>query len=165
MKRRRCNNAAGHYTSNSLVLLGWGNRDWFTRPLMYYFFNTPLGVSTGYGNLAKILLGGRKLQWIQSKISETWSWRVYFIIGIIAGAFLSARVSGMPWFTIEMGTFSSTVSWPLPLQGLYFFVGGIFLGLGARIATRIKRENPRNPYSWSRRIHPRWSRSFHPDHR
>ena len=103
-------------------------------PLMYYFFNTPLGVSTGYGNLVKILFRGSKLQWIESKFPETWSWRVYFIVGIIAGAFLSARGAGMPWFTMEMGTFTSMVSWAMPLQALHFFVGGIFLGLGARIA-------------------------------
>ncbi len=31
-------------------------------PLMYYFLNTALGVSTGYGNLVKIILSKTKLR-------------------------------------------------------------------------------------------------------
>jgi hypothetical protein len=31
---------------------GFGDR-FFCSPLLYYFLNTPLGVSTGFGNLAR----------------------------------------------------------------------------------------------------------------
>lgn len=103
-------------------------------PLLYYFYNTGLGVSTGYGNLVKIIIRPHHLKWIKSQFSETMSWRVYFIFGIILGGFLSARLSGRPLFTTEMGEFISLVGWPFFLNALYFFSGGIMLGLGARIA-------------------------------
>ncbi len=103
-------------------------------PLLYYFYNTALGVSTGYGNLVKIILPSRHLKWIKSKFSETWSWRVYFIGGIILGGFISSTLAGSPGLTAEMGRFTNTLQWPALGNGVYFFAGGILLGLGARIA-------------------------------
>lgn len=103
-------------------------------PLLYYFYNTPLGVSTGYGNLVKIVFRARHLQWIKSKFADTWSWRVYFIAGIILGGYISNRLAGEPGITMEMGQFTTVLEWPVLFIALYFFAGGIFLGLGARIA-------------------------------
>ncbi len=103
-------------------------------PLLYYFFNTALGVSTGYGNLVKISLPSRNLKWIKSDFAETFSWRVFFIAGIIIGGFISARLAGSPGLTLEMGRFTSLVQWPAFANAIYFFAGGILLGLGARIA-------------------------------
>jgi uncharacterized protein len=103
-------------------------------PLLYYYYNTALGVSTGYGNLVKILLPSRHLKWIQSNFAETWSWRVFFIAGMILGGFLSARLSGRPLWTLEMGDFTAVTGWPFAPTALYFLAGGVLLGLGARIA-------------------------------
>jgi len=103
-------------------------------PLLYYFYNTALGVSTGYGNLVKIFLPARHLQWIKTKYSETWSWRVYFIGGIILGGFISSALSGNLGFTAEMGRFTALVGWGAFAGAVYFFTGGLLLGLGARIA-------------------------------
>jgi len=103
-------------------------------PLLYYYFNTALGVSTGYGNLVKIFLPSKNLQWIKSKYAETFSWRVFFIAGIILGGLLSALLSGNFGLTAEMGRFTSIAQWPALLNALFFFAGGILLGLGARIA-------------------------------
>ena len=103
-------------------------------PLLYYYYNTPLGVSTGYGNLAKILFPSRHLQWFKSKFPKTWNWRVYFIVGIFLGGFLSAGLAGRPLMLMEMGQFTSILDWPALLTAFYFFAGGIMLGLGARIA-------------------------------
>lgn len=103
-------------------------------PLLYYFFNTALGVSTGYGNLVKISLPSRSLRWIKSDFAETFSWRVFFIAGMIIGGFISARLAGSPGLTLEMGRFTSLVQWPLIANAIYFFAGGILLGLGSRIA-------------------------------
>ena len=36
--------------------------------------------------------------------------------------------------TTEMGRFTSAVNWPGPMIVVYFLIGGVFLGLGARIA-------------------------------
>jgi len=103
-------------------------------PLLYYYFNTALGVSTGYGNLVKIFLPARHLQWINTKFKETWSWRVYFIGGIILGGFISSVLSGNLGFTSEMGRFTAIIGWPPLASAIYFFIGGVLLGLGARIA-------------------------------
>ncbi len=103
-------------------------------PLLYYAFNTALGVSTGYGNLARILLPSRRLTWLQERFKEAWGWRVYFIGGIILGSFLSARLTGAPLWTGEMGVLTETVTWSGPVLAIYFFAGGVLLGLGARIA-------------------------------
>ncbi len=103
-------------------------------PLLYYFYNTALGVSTGYGNLVKIIFRAHQLKWISSNFEDTWSWRVFFIAGIILGGFISNYLAGNPWFTSEMGQFTSLLNWPELVTALYFFTGGVLLGLGARMA-------------------------------
>ncbi len=103
-------------------------------PMLYYFFNTALGVSTGYGNFVKFIFPSARLKWIKSKFPETLSWRVFFIVGIILGAFLSAVLSGNFKFTLEMGYFTKIMEWPVLGTSIYFFSSGILLGLGARIA-------------------------------
>lgn len=103
-------------------------------PLLYYFYNTPLSVSTGYGNLARIFFRAHHLKWIKSTAADPLNWRIFFIAGIILGGFISARLSGAEFFTMEMGQFTRSLEWPVILSALYFFIGGTFLGLGARIA-------------------------------
>ena len=104
-------------------------------PLLYYYHNTALGVSTGYGNLVKMVIPqARNLSWIKKDFAETVSWRVYFIGGIIIGGFLSALFSGNAGLTSEMGRFTTMVGWPAFLNAIWFFAGGVLLGLGARMA-------------------------------
>jgi len=105
-------------------------------PMLYYFQNTALGVSTGYGNIVKILRGSKKnLRWLQKDtFKDPWGWRVFFILGMVLGAFISARLSGRPLITSEMGVFTSVIHWPQVLQAAFFLTGGLLLGLGARIA-------------------------------
>ncbi len=103
-------------------------------PALYYFQNTALGVSTGYGNLVKII-SRSKLPWLQGeKFADTWGWRVFFIIGMILGAFIAGRVEGRPIFSLEMPLFTEVLTWPFLGYAVFFFTGGLFLGLGARIA-------------------------------
>jgi len=105
-------------------------------PSLYYYQNVALGVSTGYGNLLKLLWRGKKpLKWLEKdSFKDPWGWRVFFIAGMIIGAFLSARLSGRPLLTGEMGVLTSSTSWPAFFYGLILFTGGTLLGLGARIA-------------------------------
>ncbi len=104
-------------------------------PLMYYFLNTALGVSTGYGNLLKIILPKSKLRWLNTETYQNkFNWRFIFIIGIILGSFLSARVSGMALMEYHMGLFTEQTDWPVLANILWFFAGGAMLGLGARLA-------------------------------
>lgn len=104
-------------------------------PIMYYFLNTPLGVSTGYGNLVKIFFPRTKLKWLASEtFADILNWRLFFMMGIILGAFLSARASSSSWLTLDMGRFTDNIAWPLPFLAVWFFCGGFLLGLGARLA-------------------------------
>jgi len=104
-------------------------------PFLYYFLNTALGVSTGYGNLLKFILPETKLAWLNSETYKNkFNWRFIFIIGMIIGGFLSARASNMPFITSEMGLFTEATSWPFIAYIPWFFAGGVFLGLGARLA-------------------------------
>ena len=103
-------------------------------PLLYYYYNTALGVSTGYGNLVKIFLPAGHLKWVKAKFADTFSWRVYFIVGIILGGLISSILSGNFGFTAEMGRFTAFAGWPAIINAVYFFAGGLLLGLGARIA-------------------------------
>lgn len=104
-------------------------------PLMYYFLNTALGVSTGYGNFLKIIRPKSKLKWLNSDTyKDRFNWRFIFIIGMLAGGFISARVSGMSAATSEMGLFTEKLSWPYVFYMIWFFAGGILLGFGARLA-------------------------------
>lgn len=104
-------------------------------PLMYYFLNTALGVSTGYGNLLKIILPKSKLRWLNTETYQNkFNWRFIFIIGMVLGGFLSARVSGIALTTNLMGLFTEQTDWPALAYILWFFVGGAMLGLGSRLA-------------------------------
>lgn len=104
-------------------------------PLMYYFLGTALGVSSGFGNFIKIIAPSTKLRWLNSETYKNrFNWRFIFIIGMIIGGFLSARASGMPVITSEMGLFTENLNWAFIIYILWFFAGGILLGFGARVA-------------------------------
>ncbi len=104
-------------------------------PLMYFFFNTALGVSTGYGNILKILKPKTKLKWLNTETFEKrFNWRFLFIIGMIIGGFISARVSGMAFGTAQMGLFTASTGWHAIAYYAWFLAGGLLLGLGARLA-------------------------------
>lgn len=103
-------------------------------PLMYWLHNQALGVSTGYGSLINLVRPGLRTAWFRATFGSRVDWRVWFVAGMVLGAFVAARLSGRPWVTAEMGLFTAMVDWPLPAQGLFFFAGGVLLAVGARIA-------------------------------
>lgn len=104
-------------------------------PLFYLTANLPLGVSTGYGNLCKIVVRNTKLEALNAKpYKKIFTWRVFFIIGIFMGAAIAKVLSGDYTLITEMGRFNSTVTGSFTLSMLWFFTGGILLGFGARIA-------------------------------
>ncbi len=104
-------------------------------PLMYYFLNTALGVSTGYGNFLKIINPLTRLKWLNSKsFTDRFNWRFIFTVGMVIGAFVSARLSGMPLWQSGMGIFTEKLDWSYGIYIFWFFIGGTFLGFGARLA-------------------------------
>lgn len=104
-------------------------------PLMYYFLNTALGVSTGYGNIVKLILPRSRLRWLNSAdYIDVFNWRFFFLAGIIMGGFLSARGAGWTWTTPGMGLFTARLDWTFPSLAVWFLLGGLCMGLGARLA-------------------------------
>jgi uncharacterized membrane protein YedE/YeeE len=103
-------------------------------PFFYYLANSPLGVSTGYGNFCKMVVPQTKLEALNTKAyKDIFTWRVFFIIGIILGGAMTKFISGDYSVITQFDKFNSTVTASIPLSGLWFFCGGILLGLGSRI--------------------------------
>jgi len=106
-----------------------------TVPAMYYFFNTPLGISTGYGNLVRILCPRVKSSWLNSDtFRDVWNWRLFFMAGVLAGGFLSSFMSGRTGVLVSMESFTGFIRMPFPVACLHMFSGGLLLGLGSRIS-------------------------------
>lgn len=104
-------------------------------PAAYYFLNHPLGVSTAFGNLAKMLRPNTRLGYLRGKeFADAFNWRFYFICGIVLGGFVAARLNGWPWLTLELGRFTRALDWPFLFRILWLFGAGIIMGVGARIA-------------------------------
>lgn len=104
-------------------------------PFFYLIANLPLGVSTGYGNICKMIISKTKLEALNTPpYQKIFTWRVFFIIGIILGAALAKILSGNYSLITEMGRFSSIITSSMLLTGAWFISGGILIGLGARIA-------------------------------
>ena len=56
------------------------------------------------------------------------------MLGIVLGAFLSARGLHLPLVSTQMGLFTEAVDWPFAAKALWFLFGGVLLGFGARVA-------------------------------
>jgi uncharacterized membrane protein YedE/YeeE len=105
-------------------------------PFFYYISNRPLGVSTGYGNFCKIVVPHTKLEALNTRsYSNFLTWRVYFIFGIVLGAAAARIISGDYSLITDMGRFNYLITDSPALSAAWFITGGIFLGLGARIAS------------------------------
>ncbi len=104
-------------------------------PLLYYFLNSALGVSTGYASLIRLVAGRPYLRWFaHRRFDERWGWRIFFLGGMLLGGFLAGRLEGRTLYTLDMGVFTETLSWPLFSYGFYFLLGGLLLGFGSRLA-------------------------------
>lgn len=103
-------------------------------PLLYLFLNTALGVSTGYGNIVRLLFPRSRLKWLNSPtFAEPFGWRLWFMAGIVLGAFVASRLGAQSLLTAEMGILTASgVS--SGASALLLFSGGLLLGLGARLA-------------------------------
>jgi uncharacterized membrane protein YedE/YeeE len=103
-------------------------------PFFYYLANRPLGVSTGYGNFCRMVVPHTRLEALNTKAyKDIFTWRVFFIIGIVLGAAMPKILAGDYSLIQEFAKFNSTVTASVSLSALWFLTGGILLGLGSRI--------------------------------
>ena len=103
-------------------------------PLLYLFLNVALGVSTGYGSIIRLFKRPHLSWFAKNTFDERWGWRIFFLGGMLIGAFLARQLEGRPMLSENMGVFTEAFSGPFLLQALFFLLGGTLLGLGARIA-------------------------------
>ncbi len=88
---------------------------------LYAVANKPLGVSGAYLQVAMFARG---------RGAEVW--RVWYFLGILAGAGLSALLRGGPTLSTEYGALGRLV--PLPALVPVLVVAGVLMGYGARWA-------------------------------
>lgn len=104
-------------------------------PILYYLFNVGLGVSTGYASLIRAMLPNTRLRWLTSvAFRDRWSWRLFFLGGIVCGAALANCLAGGPPLSADMGALTSNLAWPIPVVGMLLLLGGFLMGRGARLA-------------------------------
>ncbi len=104
-------------------------------PVLYYLFNIGLGVSTGYGSLIKAVNPSTRLKWLNTAaFSDRWGWRLFFLGGMVLGGTLANALLRQPAVSTDMGLLTKTLPWPTAAVGLFLLVGGLLMGLGARLA-------------------------------
>lgn len=118
-----------------IVGIGIGILSWFT----FLLLDKPLGCSTSFtrtsGMIEKWFRGSKvneKAYYQKFKPQIDWQWML--VIGIVVGAFISAKMSGdfhWEWVPAKWQASFGNDLWPRQLMAL---VGGIFMGFGSRWA-------------------------------
>jgi len=103
--------------------------------LFFIFTGNPLGVSTGCVNLCKITLPTKGMKFFEKEaFKNKFDWRFLFVIGLIAGGFLSITLSKDLTFNFDKGFTMLATIFPGYLKYIMLFIGGILVGFGARFA-------------------------------
>lgn len=92
--------------------------------LFLYAQNRLLGVSTGYADACAAPFDPAARR----------SWRLPFLLGILAGGLLAGLLAGGLRPTFAAGMFDALVTSALWVKGLVFLAGGVLLGFGSRLA-------------------------------
>jgi uncharacterized membrane protein YedE/YeeE len=91
---------------------------------LLWAINKPLGALGGYVDT---------VQWIDAHASGP-TWRVLFLVGVVAGGALSALSAGEQAPTFDYGSFNSAFGPTLGVGGAVLVAGGAMIGFGARRA-------------------------------
>ncbi len=112
-----------------------GNWNWYIAgpliglfvPLMFIISNKKFGISSALVHICTIVLPKEKIKKFQYNWSED-SWKFYFVIGIVIGAFLANYfLSSQPKNFLPASDYS--------ISGfMKLFIGGILVGFGTRYA-------------------------------
>jgi len=103
--------------------------------LFFVFTGNPLGVSTGCVNLCKITLPTKGMKFFDKEaFKNKFDWRFFFVVGLIAGGFISITLSKDLTFNFDKGFTMLATIFPGYLKYIMLFAGGILVGFGARFA-------------------------------
>jgi uncharacterized membrane protein YedE/YeeE len=100
----------------------------------YWLTGTPLGCSTGYGNICAMFANR---PYFRTGEYSTWNnWRLWFALGLPIGGLVATLTSGVgPAPTFSMGAlYDAVLPHSIPWRGVYLIGGGALIGFGARMA-------------------------------
>jgi hypothetical protein len=98
--------------------------------LLAWVTGKALGVSAGFGTMCSMVSG---LSYFRKKLF-TDRWRLWFIVGIPIGGFISTFLAGDLNLKFQMGIFDATFGDSLVIKAVTLLVGGFLIGFGARWA-------------------------------
>lgn len=101
-------------------------------PALYYFFNRPLGVSTGYLEIVSRLArppGGE----VRPGARSGPGWRLFFLAGMACGGALS-RLASASAPVFRFARFTGLEGVPGWFTAAHLLLGGLLLGYGSRLA-------------------------------
>ncbi len=118
-----------------LVGAGIGVLSW----LAFLLSDHPIGCSTGFtrvGGMAEKLLRGKETgnRPYFMKFAPIVTWDVMLLVGVVIGAFVSAKSSGVFVFASVPERWQAAFGNSISLRWLVAFAGGILMGFGARWA-------------------------------
>jgi len=98
---------------------------------LLFLGNRRLGLSTGFEDICSLAL---RLPYFQRKaVVSGRAWRLPFIIGLVAGGFLSAVLGGGWSPTMALGVFDERIGFGAAGKLAWMFAGGLFIGFGTRL--------------------------------
>ena len=98
---------------------------------LLFLANRRLGLSTGFEDICSLAL---PLPYFQRKaVVSGRAWRLPFIIGLVAGGFLSAVLGGGWSPTWQLGMFDERIGFGAAGKLAWMFAGGLFIGFGTRL--------------------------------
>ena len=94
--------------------------------------NRRLGISTGLEDICSLVLDQPYLR--RSAVTSGRPWRLPFLAGLVLGGFLSALLGGGWSPTWVLGRLDTTVGLGHAGKMAWMFAGGLFIGVGTRMA-------------------------------
>ncbi len=100
--------------------------------LLLWVTGQRLGISTGFENLCALVVSSPYLR--RDEIVSSHHWRLPFLAGLTLGGALSAFAGG-GWAPVwDLGMFDVVFGWGKAGKLAWMFVGGVFIGVGTRMA-------------------------------
>ncbi len=100
--------------------------------LLLALTNKRLGISTGFESVCSLVV--KPPYFRRSALVRSNPWRFAFLAGLLLGGVLSALSTGGWALTWDLGIFDTTFGWGPAGKVAWMFVGGLFIGVGTRMA-------------------------------
>ena len=96
--------------------------------LTFYLKNRPLGASGGFDALCALVVKNSYMDHFKD------DWRVFFVVGLPIGGFISMASQGRWPFLWNMGYIDGLLAPTSLAKFALFLIGGLFIGFGTRFA-------------------------------